>query len=234
MTTTLLPPPVEIKSEVEIELIPSDGRIDGSGGGPHDPDDDSNRRPERGRDPVATPLSVYRTITSFILVSVVMLFATLTAVVKARWVGSDDWVSVPLPHVLYWNTVILLVSSVTMERARRALRDKSSKECARWLAVTLVLGLGFLCGQLVAWRELVSQGLYMASNPGSLFIYLISGTHGLHILGGLTVLAIVTIFMSRWTAPKRKMGLEVAALYWHFMDGLWIYLLALLLITIQR
>jgi cytochrome c oxidase subunit 3 len=228
MATTLIPP------TVEIEVPLSDDGIIGGGGGPREPGDDS-RRPERGPEPPTTPLSVYRAITSWIIVSVVMLFSALTVVVRARWVGSDDWISVPLPHVLYWNTAILLASSFTIEFARLSLRNKGSKDCTRWLLATLILGLAFLAGQIVAWRELVNEGLYLASNPGSFFIYLISGTHGLHLLGGIAALGFVAAFFNRWTQrAKQEIAVGVVALYWHFMDGLWIYLLALLFITVQR
>jgi cytochrome c oxidase subunit III len=229
MATTLIPP------AVETEPVPSDDSIIGSGGGPRDPDDDPHDRPERDPEPLDTPLSAYRAITSWTIVSIVMLFSTLTVVVKARWAQSDDWVSVSLPHVLYFNTFILLASSLTIEFARSSLRAKGSKDCARWLSVTLLLGLAFLAGQIVAWRELVSRGLYLASNPGSFFIYLISGTHGLHILGGIAALAFVALFLNRWTEKaKQETAVGVITLYWHFMDALWIYLLALLFITVQR
>jgi cytochrome c oxidase subunit III len=228
MATTL--PPV-----IEDEPIVSDDGTTGNGGTPRDPDDDSYRRPERDPVPPATPLSVYRTLTCWIIVWVVMLFAALTAVVKARWARSDDWVSVTLPPVLYLNTAILIASSVTIEFARRPRRAHGSKTCVRWLLVTLALGVVFLAGQIAAWRELVSRGLYLASNPGSFFIYLISGAHGLHLIGGITALAFIAIFFGRWEErAKRETAVNAMTLYWHFMDGLWIYLLALLFITIQR
>jgi cytochrome c oxidase subunit 3 len=219
---------------VETELPLSDDNIIGGGDGPREPDDDA-RRPEREPELPATPLSVYRTITLWAIVSIVMLFSALTVVVRARWVGSDDWISVPLPHVLYWNTAILLVSSVTIELARLSLRNKESKNCTRWLVATLILGLAFLAGQIVAWRELVNEGLYLASNPGSFFIYVISGTHGLHLAGGIAALAFVAVFFNRWSQnAKQQVAVRVVAIYWHFMDGLWLYVLALLFVTIQR
>lgn len=217
MATTLIPPPVET------ELPLSDDNIIGGGDGPREPE------------LPATPLSVYGAITFWAIVSIVMLFSALTVIVRARWVGSDDWISVPLPHVLYWNTAILLVSSLTIELARISLRKKKSKDCIRWLVATLILGLAFLAGQIVAWRELVNEGLYLASNPGSFFIYVISGTHGLHLAGGIAALAFVAVFFNRWSQnAKQQVAVGVVAIYWHFMDGLWLYVLALLFVTIQR
>lgn len=233
MATTLLPPEIEI--ELENERALSDGGVIGGGDGPRDPDDDPHNNPEGYWGPRVTPLGAYRVITSWTIVSLVMLFSMLTFVVKERWATSDDWVSVSLPHILYLNTAILLISSLTLELARTAEREDKTKRCARWLGVTLVLGLAFLCGQFAAWRELVSRGLYLGSNPGSFFIYVISGTHGFHLLGGISALCFVVIFFNRWREKaKQQTAVSVIALYWHFMDALWVYLLVLLFITVQR
>lgn len=227
-----LPPDVE---EVELEQPISDDGTIGGDGGPRQPEDDPHNNPEGYPDRNATPLGAYRLITFWTIFSVAMLFATLTFMVKERWAGSDDWVSVALPHVLYLDTGILLASSVTIELARNALCEKGSRECVRWLGMTLLLGIAFLTGQIVAWRELVSQGLYLGSNPGSFFVYLISGTHGVHLLGGIAALAFVAAFFPRWQAkPQQEAAVDAVALYWHFMDALWVYLLVLLVVTVQR
>jgi len=156
-------------------------------------------------------------------------------VVRDGCVGSDDWVSVPLPHVLYLNTAILGVSSFAVEFARAALRKGETKRCVHWLTLTLFLALAFLAGQIAAWRKLISEGLFLASNPGSLFVYLISGAHGLHLLGGIVALGVVCLLFHRWKdRAKQQTAVDIIAHYWHFMDGLWIYLLVLLLLTIQR
>lgn len=234
MATTLLPPEFEIEIKLD-ELSLSDDGIVGGGGGPRDPDDDPHNNPEGYWGSSVTPLGAYRVITSWTIVSLVMLFSVLTFVVKERWATSEDWISVALPHILYLNTAILLVSSVTLEFARAAQRDAKTKKCAHWLVVTLLLGLAFVCGQIAAWRQLVSRGLHLGSNPGSFFIYVISGTHGFHLLGGISALSFVVIFFSRWREKaKQETAVNVIALYWHFMDALWIYLLALLFITIER
>jgi cytochrome c oxidase subunit 3 len=229
MVTTLLPPPVDE------QLSPSDVRNHGSGPiDPGEPRDDPRGDSEPGPGGSATPLGAYRVATFWTIVSIVMLFSAITAVLESRWANSLDWVSVALPRVLYANTAVLLLSSLTIEFARWALHGGKSAQAARWLAATLLLGLAFVAGQLVAWRDLVSRGLYLASNPGSLFIYVITGMHGLHLLGGVTILAIVALCLRRWSPAAKETGVSVAAAYWHFMDALWLYLLALLLITVQR
>jgi cytochrome c oxidase subunit 3 len=233
MATTLLPP------SVDTELSPSEVELSDTGrgpGAPADPEgpDGPHGDPEPGAGGSPTPLDAYRVLTFWMIVSIVILFATITAVLESRWVNSRDWVSVPLPRVLYSNTAILLFSSLTIEFARFSLRGGKSRHAARWLALTLLLGLAFVAGQLIAWQYLVSRGLYLASNPGSLFFYIITGTHGLHLLGGVTLLAIVALCLRRWSPQARVTGVSVVAAYWHFMDALWLYLLALLFVTVQR
>ncbi len=212
---------------------PSGNDRNRNGGGPGEPVYEPHGTSQL--EPRGTPLSAYRMITFFAIIWIITLFATLTLVLELRWVHSTDWFSIPIPHVLYVNTALLVGSSLAIEFARVSLRADASKECARWIRVTLLLGLAFLAGQIVAWRELVSRGLHLASNPGSFFFYLITGAHGLHLLGGIVSLAFVRLFVSR-VAPKAKQqaALDTIALYWHFMDGLWVYLLALLFIAIQR
>lgn len=174
-------------------------------------------------------------ITFLGIIWIATLFATLTLVLELRWARSADWVSISLPHVLYVNTAILLGSSLTIELARLSMRSDASKECARWIRVTLLLGLAFIAGQIVAWQELANRGLRLASNPGSFFFYVITGAHGLHLLGGIVWLAFVSFLVRRMAPRSRKRAaLDTVAMYWQFMDGLWLFLLALLFITIQR
>ncbi len=97
---------------------------------------------------------------------------------------------------------------------------------SRWLYVTLGLGLLFVGGQYLAWLQLRSQGLYLATNPNSSFFYVLTALHALHVLGGLGGLARVIRRLNR--AILRKSTLDATARYWHFMDVLWVYLLLLL------
>lgn len=230
MTNVLVSDPIESAAELEIDISPSDNMGNGTGGVPDEPDDPENSRPER-----VAPLGEYRVITILAMVWIATLFATLTLVLESRWADSRDWFSIPLPHIAYASTVVLLLSSLSVECARFSLRREKARRAARWVFVALLLGLAFLGGQMLAWRELGSQGMHFATNPGSFFIYLMTGAHGLHLLAGIAALASVGFFVGR-PAPKatRQTALDVAALYWHFMDALWLYLLALLVVTIQR
>lgn len=167
-----------------------------------------------------------------IVFGISMSFAALTSALVVRKGSAPDWRHLDLPSILYANTVILLASSVTVQIARRRIVSFVGRAGswfsppARWLYVTLFLGLLFVCGQYLAWSQLRSQGVYMASNPSSSFFYLLTVAHALHVLGGLTGLTLVIWRLSR--AMLRRSTLDIVSRYWHFMDLLWLYLLILL------
>ena len=97
------------------------------------------------------------------------------------------------------------------------------------MILTCLLGTAFLAGQLWVWKLLADQGIYLSGNPHSSFFYLLTGVHGVHLLGGVAALVYLTARTWSSAAPVLgKVSLNVTALYWHFMDGLWIYLLVLL------
>ena len=220
---------------VEHDLVEANSDLIGNGGGSAIPGDDPNDGREFSPGGSETPPSAYRMMTLLAILWSIFLFATITLALEWRWAHSPDWVAISLPRILYVSTAVLALSSVTFELARRALRLEGGKACTRWITVTLALGVAFIAGQLLAWRELALRGLHVASNPGSFFFYLLTGAHGVHLLVGIASLAAVGRFVGRPSQKAaRANAVGVMALYWHFMDGLWLALLALLLITIQR
>jgi len=154
-----------------------------------------------------------------------------------------DWFPVPLPRLLLINTGVLLISSVTMELARRQAARKAAlaqlavvpgvsadaDDKVSWLALTAVLGLTFLTGQWMAWRELAASGFFVSSSPSSSFVYLLTGMHGVHLFGGVVALltAGVASFLRR-PADSQSIVVDVTGWYWHFMAFLWVYILCLL------
>ena len=158
--------------------------------------------------------------------AIVMLFATFTSALVVRKGLSGDWKPTLMPAVLWLNTLVLVSSSLTLERARRSLAAGSDRIFARWWFVTTGLGLSFIVGQGIAWRELVLRGIYLGSNPSSSFFYLLTGTHAVHLLGGICALLFV-IYRARRNHLSQTV-VDVATIYWHFMDALWIYLFLLL------
>jgi cytochrome c oxidase subunit 3 len=188
------------------------------------------------------------------LAAVVMLFVSFTsAYIVRQGLGTydsaakvyvTDWKPLKLPMgLLILNTGLLLASSFTIEMARRAAFAEAAvapvtempgiaKDEARgfpWLAVTVVLGFGFLAGQLLAWHELGRRGFYVSSTPSSSFFYVLTGMHAIHLFGGLVALlyALAAVFRSR-PLERRRIVVDVTAWYWHFMAILWLYIFALL------
>jgi len=167
-----------------------------------------------------------------VLFAITMMFAAFTSALVVRKGASLDWRHFTLPSILYFNTLLLLASSVTLEVARRrvatfmgGLRSQAESP-ARWLYITLSLGLLFVAGQYIAWRQLSAQGLFLATNPSSSFFYVLTAAHALHILGGLG--GIVNVMGKLSKSILRRSTLDATARYWHFMDVLWVYLLLLL------
>jgi cytochrome c oxidase subunit 3 len=154
-----------------------------------------------------------------------------------------DWIPVTLPRLLLLNTGVLLLSSLFMELARRQIRRRvafestttapgvssSDQKLIPWLPMTMVLGLLFLFGQWTAWRQLGANGFYVATTPSSSFIYLLTGTHAIHLMGGVLALLVAGVAaLLRRSLRTRSIVVDVTAWYWHFMAGLWIYILCLL------
>jgi cytochrome c oxidase subunit 3 len=167
-----------------------------------------------------------------LLFAITMMFAAFSSALFVRKGSSLDWRTFTLPSILYLNTLLLLISSVTLEASRRRVAAfmgglKSQVESpARWLYITLFLGLLFVAGQYVAWSQLSAEGLYLATNPSSSFFYVLTATHALHVLGGLSGLVRVIRKLSKSTL--RRSTLDATSYYWHFMGVLWLYLLFLL------
>jgi cytochrome c oxidase subunit 3 len=165
--------------------------------------------------------------------SILMMFAALSSAYIVRSASSNDWVPLAMPRVLLLSTALILISSVTLETARRKLRAAFENGYIRWLVITVILGFGFLASQLFAWKQLARQGVFLTSNPHSSFFYLLTATHGLHLLCGLLALVFLLVRTKQHTEKTGTMGRRQAAadavtIYWHFMDALWIYLFLLL------
>lgn len=215
----------------------------GGGGGRDDSYPDFGEQLRRYRLGLAVGLS-----------AVVMLFVSFTsAYIVRQGLGTydsttntyvSDWRPVTLPlALLIVNTLLLLASSATIEKARRAAFEDAvvapieampgitSGNVRRfpWLGVTIVLGIGFLAGQLLAWQQMVRHGFAVSTTPASSFFYVLTGMHGLHLLGGVIALlwAAVVSFRPR-SLERRRIVIDVTAWYWHFMALLWLYVFALL------
>ena len=166
--------------------------------------------------------------------SILMLFVALTSSYIVRSASGNDWQRIAMPKVLWLSTALILTSSITMAVSRRSLKRQSDAGYGRWLAITVALGLAFMASQIVAWRQLVRQGAYLASNPYNSFFYLFTAAHGLHLMGGILALTYLLIRTRKRRdtveGELRRIGAaDAATIYWHFMDGLWVALFMLLI-----
>ncbi|HEV7396114.1 MAG TPA: heme-copper oxidase subunit III [Pyrinomonadaceae bacterium] len=165
--------------------------------------------------------------------SITMLFTGLSSAYIVRAASATDWRPLGMPRVLLLSTALILASSITIEIARRKLKQLQEQAYLGWLSLTGVLGIGFLVSQYLAWKNLWRQGVFLASSPHSSFFYLLTATHGVHIVCGLLAL-IYVLLRARGTgtvalaAAKRQGRADALGIYWHFMDALWIYLFLLL------
>ena len=218
----------------------------GYGGG-----DDGDHNEPGGWPSRKEKLRRYRVGMLLCIISVSTLFICLTAVyVMRQSMGRydpgrkefiSDWRPLHLPYSQLWtNTALLLLSSITLEFARRRMNRESEfyvlgiqaprmKRDLPWLGITLFLAFGFLAGQTMVWSSLRSQGLFVRSNPSSSFFFVLTGTHAVHLAGG-----IIALLFAAWGAwvkhrfESRQLVLEVTSWYWHFMGVLWLYIFGLL------
>lgn len=225
MATTIHEPP-----QIDPKRMPGHGHTRNGGWKSIVPaDGDLHVATEYSPPPSSTAIWVF-------LFAVTMMFAAFSSALIVRKGSSLDWQGFTLPSILYFNTFLLLVSSATLEVACRRVAtfmgglQSRVENPTRWLYVTLVLGLLFVVGQYVAWRQLSAQGLYLATNPSSSFFYLLTAVHGIHVLGGLGGLLYVIGKLNK--SILRRNTLVATARYWHFMGVLWVYLIVLLWIKL--
>jgi cytochrome c oxidase subunit III len=181
--------------------------------------------------PKFSPAS-YRITMWVVLAAIVMMFAALSSVYVMS--SEEQRQPVAMPPMFFVSTGLILVSSGTFRRAKRSLQQDKLRAHTRWLLVTLALGLGFLASQLVGWRELANAGVYFAGHPRSTFFYLATALHGAHLLGGIGLVLYVLLRTLRSAWPlqveKNLTWTGIVGLYWHTMDGIWLWLFGLLLI----
>jgi cytochrome c oxidase subunit 3 len=199
----------------------------GGGGFPESPFDgggDGENKPERERTP---PPEGYRIAIRLVLVGVSAMFLTLTV---AYVLLNARAAPLPLPGVLWFSTATILACSLCIEAARRALKRRDESRFNRWLRVTMAGGLIFLAAQFAALWQLSAAGFFATANKRVWLAFLFMSLHGAHLFGGLLALVylIVKSKYGDWTALRRRITLDSTALYWHFIDGLWVFLLALL------
>jgi cytochrome c oxidase subunit 3 len=161
------------------------------------------------------------------IVSIVMLFAGLTSAYVVR-ADNGNWLVFNLPDIAIVSTAIIIASSITMLLAQRAVRNNNYRLTTVGLALTLLLGIAFLFTQMEGWKQLTAQGIYFVgkySNASGSFLYLIALVHIFHLLGGLIAVSVSLVKSIRKKySQDDHLGLDLTAIYWHFLDLLWVYL----------
>jgi cytochrome c oxidase subunit 3 len=163
--------------------------------------------------------------------SVLMLFAAFTSAYIVRQ-AEGNWLYFELPQLFYATTVVILLSSVTMQWAYFAVKKDNAETAKIMIALTTVLGFAFLIGQILGWKDLVQNSIYFVGNPSGSFLYVLTGLHGLHVVSAIVYLVIILVSIFRSKVHSRNMApVEMCATYWHFLGGLWLYLFVFLLLN---
>lgn len=171
------------------------------------------------------------------IVGIVFLFLTLSLLYILRK-SSTDWISFHIPLIFWVSTGMIVLSSITLHLANICFKQEYFRRY-RWLTgATLTLGVLFICTQLIGWWQLTREGIGMKT-PAGAFLYMLTGLHILHILGGIIFLFVAFVHAVKRPEyvdsfvysvnPPNLLRLQLGTLYWHFVDGLWIYLFLFLL-----
>lgn len=167
------------------------------------------------------------------IVSIVMIFAAMTSAYIVRK-GEGNWLEVDMPAIMYVSTVVLLLSSASMQYAFYAAKKDNLQPMKSALLVTTLLGCLFLVGQVIGWQKLNQQGVFFGgemANPGGSFMYVLTGLHGFHLITGIIFLLVVLFSAFSYKVHSKNLTLiEMCTTYWHFLDFLWVYLFVFLLI----
>jgi cytochrome c oxidase subunit 3 len=157
------------------------------------------------------------------------LFALLISAYHMRMMG-DDWVKLPVPKVLWLNTVVLVLASVAMQWTRGAALREQPDQVKNGMIAAGAFSFAFLAGQLWAWQQMDAAGYFLAANPAYSFFFLLTAVHGLHLLGGLWVWARTTARVVRGAGAEAiRLSVELCTVYWHYLLAVWVVLFAVLL-----
>ncbi len=167
------------------------------------------------------------------MASISMMFAAFTSAYVVRQ-AQGDWLEFELPNIFFVSTLVLLVSSVLLHISFRSFKQGKEQRYKLLLVGTLILGFVFLVLQYFGWQSLFEIGVDLRGNPSGSFLYILTGIHALHIIGGIVALAIGVIraYTRKYRLTERRViNFELTLHYWHFVDLLWVYLLIFLYIS---
>jgi cytochrome c oxidase subunit III len=223
--------------------LPTGGGGDGEWS--HQPTPDPRDRLKRARVALAVLMTTSVALFASLSIGYLCLRRGQTVFDRATQTYIAVWKPISIPSILWWNTLLLILSSVALELARREyFRDEALME--EWLGITrstlrrafpcqvlgIVFAVGFIAGQLDAWSKLRAQGVFLGSGPSSQFYYFLTGLHGLHLVGGIAVLLLCMIAgFAGQRVESRQVMIDITAWYWHAITVVWFGLFALLKIS---
>lgn len=164
--------------------------------------------------------------------SIMMMFGAFTSAYVVRR-AAGNWLEFKLPDIFLLNTVVILLSSITLQMSYQAFKKSREIQYKSLLFVTFVLGIAFVILQYKGWEALTAIGATFTSNPSSSFVFVISGLHAAHVLGGIVALVVAlthAYYLPFKPTVRRQQRFELVVQYWHFVDVLWIYLIIFFLI----
>ena len=170
----------------------------------------------------------YKLILLFAMVSMTMMFAGLTSAYVVSQSRADWLKDFELPTAFYWSTIAILGCSVTFHLAKKAIQKDNQSKTTALLLATLALGISFVVLQFVGFGQIVENGYYFTGSASSItttFLYIVVIVHLLHLAGGMISLLIIIYnhFKQKYNSTQ-TLGIELGAMYWHFLDFLWVYL----------
>lgn len=160
------------------------------------------------------------------IATIIMMFGAFTSAYIVRR-ASGNWYEFKLPDIFWINTVVIVASSFTLHASYRAFLKGFEKRYKALLTATFVLGIAFVVLQYMGWKAMTDMGATFTINPSSSFVYVISGLHAAHVLGGMAALIVAMIHahvLPYKPTPRRRLRFELVVHYWHFVDVLWVYL----------
>ncbi len=165
------------------------------------------------------------------LITVVMIFISLSSAYIVKK-GAGNWQYIELPSLFQLTTGLILLSSASMHFAYRAAKKNNLFNIRLGVTITALLAAGFIFGQMSAWNQMVDNGAFFVGNPASSFIYVFTGVHIAHLVGGIVFLIIVLVSAFRYQVHSKRLArIEMCATYWHFLGGLWLYLYVFLILN---
>lgn len=167
------------------------------------------------------------------MASIVMMFGAFTSAYLVKQ-AAGDWLEFRLPSVFYVNTVVIIASSITLHISVSSFKNGRESLYKAMLVASFVLGIAFVILQYIGWGQLFSTGVDLKGNVSGSFLYLITGVHALHVLGGIAaiIMAMLHAFTLKFNVTEKRINrFELVLHYWHFVDVLWVYLFVFLLVS---